>query len=260
MSSYRIMSRLAAAGVMLWASGPARAALPDEIQVYDDTLNAPGEASLELHLNTTPDGRAAPDYAGETVARHGARATAEFAYGLSPRLEAGLYLPTAYDPVHGYTIAGAKLRLKWMWTDHAAGGGTYAGVNCELGHVERRFEQATDNLEVRTIFGSTTTHWLLAANPTFEVPLNAGARGGAPDLQLQLRALRRLSETTAAGLEYYDDAGRVSHFVAAGQMQHTVYAVLETPLPRHVDFHVGVGYGWAGADRLTVKMILGLPL
>ena len=36
---------------------PARAVLPDEIQVYDDSINKPGEFGLELHLNATPAGR-----------------------------------------------------------------------------------------------------------------------------------------------------------------------------------------------------------
>lgn len=247
-------------GAMLALAAPdAHAVLPDEIQVYDDALNAPHETSLELHLNTTPDGRTVPAYPGETVAAHGARATAEFALGLTPALEAGLYLPTVYDPDHGYALAGLKLRLKWMPVRHEQTGGLYAGVNFELGHVARRFEQATENLEVRTIFGSTTAHWLLALNPTFEVPLNPGARGGAPDLQWQMRALRRCSPETALGLEYYGDLGRIARFLPADQMQHTVYAVVETALPRKVDLHVGVGYGWAGADRLTLKAIVGVP-
>ena len=245
---------------MLAASSLAIAALPDEIQVYDDSLDKPGESGLELHLNTTPSGRPTSDYPGETVATHGVRGTFEFSRGLSPHFEAGLYLPTVYDPDHGYTLAGIKARLKWIAVSHETTGGPFAGVNVELGHVERRFDQATDKLEVRTMVGSTNERWLLAVNPTFELPLNAGARGGAPDLAWQMRALRRFSPDTAAGLEYYADLGRLSHLLPADRMQHTVYGVLETPLPYRFDFHVGVGYGWAGADRLTVKMIIGRAL
>ncbi len=245
--------------ILLWPA-VAGAALPDEIQVYDDSINKPGEWGLELHVNTTPSGQALPEYPGETVARHGVRGTVELSSGLSPHFEAGLYLPTVYDPDHGYTLAGVKARLKWIAVSHEATGGPFAGVNLEIGHVEPRFEQATDNLEVRTMVGSTTDRWLLAVNPTFEVPLNAAARGGAPGLAWQMRALRRITPVTAAGLEYYADLGRLNHLLPADRMQHTLYGVLETPLPHRLDFHAGVGYGWAGADRLTVKMIIGMAL
>ena len=254
------MVRLFLFGVLLAASCAVRAALPDEIQVYDDSLDKPGESGLELHLNTTPSGQTAPEYPGETVARHGVRGTFEFSRGLSPHFEAGLYLPTVYDPDHGYTLAGIKARLKWIAVSHETTGGPFAGVNVELGHIERRFDQATERLEVRTMLGSTTDRWLLAVNPTFEVPLNAEARGGAPDFAWQMRALRRFTVDTAAGLEYYAEAGPIDHLLPVDRMPQTLYAVLDTPLPYRLDFHVGVGYGWAGADRLTVKMIIGMAL
>ena len=254
------MIRVAFFSALLAASSAVRAGLPDEIQVYDDSLDKPGESGLELHLNTTPSGRTTPDYPGETVTTHGVRGTFEFSHGLTPHFEAGLYLPTVYDPEHGYTLAGIKARLKWIALSHEATGGPFAGVNVELGHVERRFDEATDKLEVRTMLGSKTDRWLLSVNPTFEVPLNAAARGGAPELQWQMRALRRFTAETAAGVEYYADLGRLNHLLPADQMQHSVYGVLETPLPYGLDLHVGVGYGWAGADRLTVKMIIGMAL
>jgi hypothetical protein len=40
----------------------ARAAQQDEIQVYADDINKPGQFGLELHPNTTPSGRTVPDY------------------------------------------------------------------------------------------------------------------------------------------------------------------------------------------------------
>ena len=75
-----------------------------------------------------------------------------------------------------------------------------------------------------------------------------------------MRALRRFTADTAAGLEYYADAGPLDHLSPLDRMPQTLYAVLDTPLPYRLDFHVGVGYGWAGADRLTVKMIIGMAL
>jgi len=51
----RNLARLFAVA-LLGGSFAAQAALQDEIQVYDDEINAKGEYSLELHLNTTPNG------------------------------------------------------------------------------------------------------------------------------------------------------------------------------------------------------------
>ncbi|MFX5907318.1 hypothetical protein ABTE61_19155, partial [Acinetobacter baumannii] len=60
----------------------AYAAQQDEIQVYTDDINKKGEVGLEVHLNTTPQGRTKPDYPGEITNNHGFRFTPEFSYGL----------------------------------------------------------------------------------------------------------------------------------------------------------------------------------
>src|ERR1039458_3546525 len=76
---------------------PARAAMIDEIQVYTDDINKPGEFGLELHVNTTPKGRSTPDFPREITPWHGLRFTPEFSYGLARDLAAGQYLPYARD-------------------------------------------------------------------------------------------------------------------------------------------------------------------
>ena len=49
------------AGVVTASFAPlARADLQDEIQVYDDAINAPGEFGIELHINATPAAAARP--------------------------------------------------------------------------------------------------------------------------------------------------------------------------------------------------------
>ena len=57
MKIYRtILAFAVLAAFTLAAPSIAYAYLQDEIQVYDDEINAKGEYSLELHLNTTPRG------------------------------------------------------------------------------------------------------------------------------------------------------------------------------------------------------------
>src|SRR5262249_22101175 len=92
----------------------ASAALSDEIQVYDDDINAPREFGLELHANTTPSGRTAPEYPGEVVPAHHFRLTPEFSYGITRAWEAGLYLPGSFDNDGRGSLGGWKVRLKFL--------------------------------------------------------------------------------------------------------------------------------------------------
>src|SRR5437773_11793554 len=61
---------------------PARAELSDEIQVYTDDINEPGQFGLEMHVNTTPKGRLTPDHRAERVPDLGGRRTPERASAL----------------------------------------------------------------------------------------------------------------------------------------------------------------------------------
>ena len=56
---------LSLALLMAAGAGSAMADLQDEVQVYDDSINAPGERGLELHVNATPRGRRTGNYSGE---------------------------------------------------------------------------------------------------------------------------------------------------------------------------------------------------
>ena len=85
MSSTRSRFLVAAA---IFCCSHAHGALPDEIQVYTDDVNAPGERGIELHVNTTPSGRSAPGYPGEVPTHHGLRITPELSWGLAPDVDA----------------------------------------------------------------------------------------------------------------------------------------------------------------------------
>ncbi len=88
-----------------------RAALPDEIQVYTNDLEKPGEFGMELHINTTLKGRATPDYAGEVVPHHGLRITPEFSRGLAEGWDGGIYLPFVRSAEGTANFAGPRLRF-----------------------------------------------------------------------------------------------------------------------------------------------------
>src|ERR1700741_1187033 len=121
----RMRSILLAAALAL-ACASAWAALPDEIQVYTDDLEAPGERGMELHINTTPSGRTTPDYPGEVVPHHGIRITPEISWGLARNWDAGIYLPFVHSGDDATFFAGPRFRLKWL--GGRAAGGPAGGV------------------------------------------------------------------------------------------------------------------------------------
>jgi len=255
----RSAARLALALLALLC-GTARAELEDEIQVYTDDINRPGQAGLELHLNTTPEGRGAPDYPGEVTPNHGTRLTPEFSYGVSDTLEAGLYVPSNFQPNGAWSVAGGKLRLKWLPVQPVDHGGWYAGENVELSDLARKFQQSRLMLELRTITGYHDQDWLLAFNPILDFNLSPGPGRGNPDFNIGLKAARRIFDGVLLGPEYYSDFGGVRRLDSWGGQNNTLYLVTDVrrgPLP----FQLGVGRGLSpGADRWTVKAIFEIPL
>ena len=230
----------------------ALAALPDEIQVYTDDLEAPGERSLELHVNTTPSGRTTPEYPGEVVPHQGLRITPEISQGLARDWDGAIYLPVVRSGDGSWFFAGPKFRLKWLPLRPGEGAtGAFAGLNAELAIVQERFEQAGRSAEIRPIVGYRGEKWLLAFNPILETDL-AGEQKGVFFFAPAFKASRKVSGDTALGAEYYADLGRVSGFAPREEQSRVLFLTVDT---ERVNF--GVGYGLTGAsDRWTVKAIL----
>ena len=232
----------------LFCCSHAYGALPDEIQVYTDDINAPGERGIELHVNATPSGRSRPDYAGEVTPYHGLRITPELSWGLVPDVDWGLYLPFVRSGDGTEYFAGPRFRLKWMPLRSKPG--YFAGVNVELSFVERRFEEARRTAEIRPIVGYRNDDWLLSFNPIVGTDL-AGPQKGVLTFAPAFKIARSAGGGYALGAEYYAELGRLSHFAPSSEQSHILYFVLDT---QTVNF--GVGRGLNGAsDRWTVKAI-----
>ena len=225
--------------------------MPDEIQVYTDDLEAPGETGVELHVNTTPSGRSAADYPGEVTPWHGLRVTPEISRGLAKDWDAGLYLPFVRSAEGTSYFAGPKFRLKWLPLRPGEGGsGYFAGLNGELALVQEKFDLARRTLEIRPMLGLRSEQWLLAFNPTIGTDL-AGDERGVLTFHPSAKVARDVGGGRALGIEYYADLGRLSRFAPRGEQQHALFFVLDT---QRVNF--GVGRGLNGAtDRWTLKAI-----
>ena len=91
----RTRQHLAVGVVALALVGIAQTAFAqtDEIQVYDASHADPGIFNLTWHNNFTPAGLKTPAFPGANVADRSFNGVTEWAYGVTPWFEAGLYLP-----------------------------------------------------------------------------------------------------------------------------------------------------------------------
>ena len=256
--------------LLLLAAGPrpAPAALLDEIQVYVDDLNAPGEFSLQLHMNSTPQGPSHPvaDPGGSLPNTASTRFTPEFAWGLGHGLEFGLYTPAVVENGGEPRAAAFKLRLKWV---PAAAGrtegteappGTFWGMNAEYAMTRSRYDSNVRSLELRPIAGWRSEDWLFAANPCLELAFVGDAANRQPVFAPNFKVARTVARGLQAGIEYYGDTGPVQHFDPWSNQQHALYVAFDLDRkPWNVNF--GIGRGLTGAsDRWTVKAIFEIPV
>lgn len=241
-------------------NAPAFAALSDEIQVYDDSINKPGEWGLEVHMNRTPSGRRTPDYPREITPNRGLRVTPEISYGLTPTVDVGLYIPLLFEAIGQSYYAGPKFRAKWMPIQPGEDGGYFAGINWELATVKKSFEEARNGMEFRPILGYRDHDWLLVANPVTSYDITKGYRQGGMNFSPAVKVSRTVAEGIAGGFEYYAELGKLAHFSPRAEQAHTLYLAMDVDRgPIGINFGIGRGLN-AATDKWTVKAILDIPI
>jgi hypothetical protein len=236
----------------------AFADIPDEIQVYDDSLNEPGQFGLEIHTNHSFGGNTTRAFPDEIVSGDATRLTGEFSYGLTTHFEAGMYLDFVAPEYRPVQFAGPKLRLKWIG-QAAEEGALFYGLNFELGYLKRTADYAHPSGEVRPILGVRTNNWLAIVNPILDFNLGSEAATHTPVFAPALKVARRIADGVLLGPELYREMGPVNHFYSGHAQATQLYLALDVQrgwLP----FNFGIGRGWNGADTWIVKAIFELPL
>ncbi|GAB2181551.1 hypothetical protein DLREEDagrD3_17740 [Denitratisoma sp. agr-D3] len=243
----------------LLSAPAAQGALADEIQVYTDEINEPGEVGLEVHTITFPRGRQTRDYPGEVVPGHSLFVTLEPSYGLTKTVDVGLYLPMARDSSNGdISLAGLKGRIKWLPLRGEDHGGWYLGGNLEVGRVARRFNAVRSNAELRLMSGWHDEDWLLGFNPVVNWELSDQAVG-KPGYGYAAKGTRRVAEGLALGLEYYSDKGQIGRTLPWEEQDNKLFYVIDVDRKPWV-FNFGIGKGLThAADKTTVKAIFEIP-
>ncbi|MRD72914.1 hypothetical protein GH865_06570 [Rhodocyclus tenuis] len=233
-------------------------AAPDEIQVYTEEMDEPGDFGLELHVNYVPKGRREATYDGEMASNHRLQVTPEFSYGISKTLEAGLYLPVAMSTDGNLYGNGVRLRLKYI-APRADGDHFFWGLNGEFGSSARRVSESALTLEFRPIMGYRDENWLVSFNPILDADLSTNV-SRKPNFEPGLKVTHRVGEGKHAGFEYYGEYGPVGHLLQGDERTHYLYGVMDIDL-HGFDINFGIGRGFRSAeDQWVAKAIIAFPL
>ncbi len=231
----------------------------DEIQVYDAEIAAQGIFNLMIHTNFTPVGRKTPDFPGAIIANDSVNGAAEWAYGVTPWFEQGLYMPvySFYSTNQGATIDGFKIRELFV-RPHAHEHKFFYGFNFEFSVNALYWEDRRVTSEIRPIVGAHLGRWDLIYNPIVDTDYTGGLKG----LQYNPagRVAYNFNNKWAMALEQYDGFGPLRAFVPHDQQFHETWATVDWN-GGFLNVETGVGVGWSGgADRLTLKLMLSRDL
>jgi hypothetical protein len=236
---------------LLGWSGAARSQT-DEIQVYDAEITAPGHLNLTWHNNFTPSGRTEPAFPGGIVPDHALNGVPEWAYGVTPWLEAGLYLPIYTLTRDGELLFdAAKLRALFV-VPHAHDRTFFYGVNFELSYNTAHWNPTRFAGEVRGIVGVHLGRFDVILNPIVDTDFN-----GVGNLEFvpAVRVAWNPGGRFAYALEEYADFGPLQRFKPSDQQSHTLFAVIDYGNSSHgIEFGIGRGLTPA-SDTWVVKLM-----
>ena len=255
----RIAPLVGCVAVMLsWLGNPSPAsAQTDEIQVYDAAIVPIGTFNITLHNNYTPSGNTAADFPGGIVPDHSLNGVAEWAYGIAPWLEGGLYFPLYSITRDGSVLYnGIKLRALFVTPD-AAKREFFYGVNFEFSFNTAHWDERAYTSEIRGIVGTHIGRFDFIFNPVVDNSWNGFSK---LEFVPETRVAMALSEKYKVAFEEYDDFGSVSHFLPAAKQSHQLFAVVDIK-SKVIDIEAGVGAGLTGAsDHWVLKLVLSRDL
>jgi hypothetical protein len=256
MRTIQTFARLSA--VLLWLSFSLRVcAQTDEIQVYDATIAPTGVFNLTLHNNYTLSGSNTPAFPGGLIPDRALNGAAEWAYGIAPWFEGGIYFPLYSITRDGSVLYnGFKLRTLFVTPD-AAHREVFYGVNFEFSFNSAHWDERTYTSEIRPIIGTHLGRFDIIFNPIFD---NAWKGFSSLEFMPATRVAMALGNKMKLALEEYDDFGPISHFYPTAKQSHQLFGVIDIAT-RAVSIETGVGAGLtSGSDHWVLKLILSKDL
>jgi hypothetical protein len=240
-----------AASLTAWAQ-------TDEIQVYDANIAEVGKFNLMLHNNFTPNGRRTQDFPGAVISNHALVGVAEWAYGVTPWFEQGLYLPLySHSTNDGLTYNGFKLR--WLFVKpHADEHKFFYGVNFEFSINQKQWDPRRYTSEVRPIIGWHLHPIDIIVNPIMDTAYTGGFK--SLDFAPSVRVAYNLTPKWAVAAEEYADYGPLRQIYSATQQSHQIWEVFDHS-GKFLNIEAGIGFGLtAASDKVTLKLMLSRDL
>jgi len=249
---------LAAITIALLAAPAIAFAQTDEIQVYDANIAEQGVFNLMIHSNFTPSGSKTSSFSGGIVPNHSYNGALEWAYGVRPWFEQGLYLPlySFYSPDRGASLNGFKLRELFV-KPHADDHTFFYGVNFEFSYNAKYWDKKRYTSEIRPIIGLHLHPWDIIVNPILD---NDYTSVKNLDFAPSIRVAYNWSPKWATALEEYADYGPLHQFDSAGDQYHDLWAVADHPSD-FLSFEFGIGFGLTPAsDKVILKFMVSRDL
>jgi len=226
-------------------ASPAVAA-PNEIKIFTDELAAPGEHTLETHVNKAS--RPGPRQSDE---RTPLQVMPEYSYGFSENWELSLQLPASFS-ADGSRLEGYRAEFQYV-APHDEDAGFYWGVNFELGRIERRAERASTELELIPILGYRRDRWHFVANPGLGKTV-AGASGPVV-FQPAAKLAYRIRGKNYFGFECYADLGPLRDRLSRDDQSRVLYVAWDRKAGKSA-INLGLGRGLTdSSDRWVLKML-----
>src|SRR5215472_3379747 len=229
----------------------------DEIQVYDAEIASPGVFNLMVHNNYTFDGLTTPRFPGGLVPNHTLNGVPEWAWGITPWFEQGLYLPLySLSSNDGPVLNGFKIRELFVVPD-AAKQTFFYGINFEFSYNADHWDESRYTNEIRPIIGWHLGKFDFIINPILD---NSYLGFNNLDFAPAVRFAYNYSEAWAFAIEEYADYGPLRHFNTFSEQQHQIYAVVDYKTEQF-NIEAGLGVGITPAsDSLVAKLMISKDL
>jgi hypothetical protein len=245
--------------LLLLGTPPLLFSQTDEIQVYDAEIAEQGVFNVMVHTNFTPIGQKNPAFPGAIIANRSVNGATEWAYGVRPWFEQGLYLPvySFYSDGRGATINGFKIRELFVRPD-ADKHRFFYGVNFEFSVNAEYWEARRITSEIRPIIGAHLSRVDLIFNPIMDTDYTGGP--GNLNFGPATRIAYNLTSKWAVAAEEYADMGPLRSMRALHDQAHEIWAVTDYK-GKNFNIEAGIGVGVTSAsDRLTLKLMLSRDL
>jgi len=240
-------------------------AAPEEIQVYLDEFNSPGEFGLDLHNNYVTASQSGVASSNLRMLR----VTPELSYGINKNWELGAYWLTSKGPNQDnnqWRSDGIKARVKWRPDSsadaEANGSPWYWAANLELGNLNTRFDPDQRTGELKLIGVWKKGNWTLGGNFNFDRALNAGTVLGTTtefDSKLMYHAGSFTDKPFQIGLENYAYRGAIAGPLAGANTNNTLFLAADFSIYQW-DLNLGIGRANGVIDDKTIlKAIVGVP-